>query len=148
MYETDNNFNGWLLFRNYQRPCIQILNGNYLGFDITPFANQLIQLRGSRSSNAIPFNGMTGAFARRLGSSSNSVGANNQTRAAPTNVGFRVPIPSNVLNATSGDLGGNQDRAGSNVPTRGNNNQYSPNSRGQPGGQAARERRKFGGRFT
>lgn len=95
---------------------------------------------------------MTGAFARRLGSSSNSVGANNQTRAAPTNVGFRVPIPSDVLNATSGDLGGNQDRAGSNVATRGNNNQYSPNSRGQPGGQpggqATGERRKFGGRFT
>lgn len=85
---------------------------------------------------------MTGAFARRLGSSSNSLGASNETRTAPTNVGFRVPNPSDVLDATSGDLGGNQDEAGS------NNNPNAPNSRGQTGGQATRERRKFGGRFT
>lgn len=146
--KKNNNSNDWLLFRNNQRPCTQILNGNYLGFDITPFANQLIRLRGSRRSTANPFNGMTGAFARRLGSSSNSLGASNETRTAPTNVGFRVPNPSDVLDATSGDLGGNQDGAGSSTPSRSNNNPNAPNSRGQTGGQATRERRKFGGRFT
>lgn len=130
------------VFGNNQRPCTQILNGNYLGFDITPFTNELIRLRGSRRSTANPINGLTGAFARRLGSSSNSLGATNETRTAPTNVGFRVPNPSDVLDATSGDLGGNQDGAGS------NNNPNAPNSRGQTGGQATRERRKFGGRFT
>ena len=44
----------WYVFRNSPLPCNVILGGSALGFDITPFAQQLIQLGGRRRQGPSP----------------------------------------------------------------------------------------------
>ncbi|XP_022289630.2 peroxidase-like protein [Crassostrea virginica] len=81
---------------NRQRPCSVILNGNRLGFDIRPFANQLILLRGrrtGRSRNTNPLTDFDRAFSRRP----TSLIGPRRTAEPPVNLNFEIPAPGDVL---------------------------------------------------
>uniref|UniRef100_K1PPM0 Chorion peroxidase n=1 Tax=Magallana gigas TaxID=29159 RepID=K1PPM0_MAGGI len=77
--------------RNPRIPCREILNGNPLGFDITPFANELHLMRGSRIGRSRnPYDPFTRG-------SSTLFGSRPRIRNAPLDVGFRVPLPRNFI---------------------------------------------------
>nr|XP_034316533.1 peroxidase-like protein isoform X2 [Crassostrea gigas] len=82
---------------NRRIPCARILNGNYLGFDITPFANELRLLGGNRRGQPWnPFERFNGRVSSLHGRSIPS-GPRFRIRKAPVDVGFRVPLPRNVF---------------------------------------------------
>lgn len=83
--------------RNPRIPCREILNGHPLGFDITPFANQLRLLRGNRVGRSWnPFDRFTGGLSPFHGRSV-PLGPRPRIRNAPVDVGFTVPLPRTVF---------------------------------------------------
>lgn len=96
----------YIYCRNEPRPCGQILNGSPIGYDLKPFVDQLVSLRGSRRGGRI--SRLAAASFRRVSASPSS-----QTRKAP-NVGFKIPNPKdvvgNILKLTENDNNNNPTR--------------------------------------
>lgn len=164
----DNILTKMYYCRNHQRPCTQILNGNYLGFDIRPFVNELSSLGGSRTGRSGPLHSFQGAFQRTSGGAARTSSLSDTSRK-PTNSGFQVPNPANVLrnvttNASGSQRGNsqlentqtgrqgnndrrqNQNRRGQNQNRRGQNQNRRGQSQGRRG-QSQGRRTKFQGRF-
>ncbi|XP_062612030.1 peroxidase-like protein [Saccostrea cucullata] len=131
---------------NSLRPCSKILNRYDLGYDIRPFADQLNSLRSRRTSSRFP--SFPGAFQR----SAARGGSTSQTSIPPTNVGFKIPNPADVLRnvtststSTGSQGGGGVDPLPNNRGQRGRrrNNRRRNNKQNQRQGT----RKRFQGRF-